>query len=146
MTAYERRISDWSADVCSSDLLPNPHWDPGLRPLAGRDRDVAEYLDAQPDVVDYVAQVSGFLAHWLPRLKTDTRSYVTVAFGCTGGRHRSVYLAETMAAHARGQVWPDAATYHRGLYYPRPPATHRARPSPPHQPSPCTQSSAHHPP
>src|SRR3546814_15867733 len=99
------RISDWSSDVCSSDLvpadadfvfdarvLPNPHWDPRLRPLSGRDRDVAEYLDAQPDVVDYVAQVSGFLDHWLPRLKTDTRSYVTVAFGCTGGPHRSVYL------------------------------------------------------
>src|SRR3546814_1452528 len=96
-------------------MLPNPHWDPRLRPLSGRDRDVAEYLDAQPDVVDYVAQVSGFLDHWLPRLKTDTRSYVTVAFGCTGGRHRSVYLAETMAAHARGQGWPDVATYDREL-------------------------------
>src|SRR3546814_2367753 len=62
-------------------MLPNPHWDPRLRPLSGRDRDVAEYLNAQPDVVNYVAQDSGFLDHWLPRLKTDTRSYVTVAFG-----------------------------------------------------------------
>src|SRR3546814_14092144 len=101
------RISDWSSDVCSSDL---------------------EYLDAQPDVVDYVAQVSGFLDHWLPRLKTDTRSYVTVAFGCIGGRHRSVYLAETMAAHARGQGWPDVATYHPELDRPVPAAPPPERP------------------
>src|SRR3546814_13588981 len=117
------RISDWSSDVCSSDL---------------------EYLDAQPDVVDYVAQVSGFLDHWLPRLKTDTRSYVTVAFGCTGGRHRSVYLADTMAAHARGQGWPDVATYHRDLDSPDHPATARDRPLPLTRTSLCVQCSTRH--
>ena len=52
---------------------------------------------------------------WLPRLRTDTRSYITVAFGCSGGRHRSVYLAEQMAAHAREQGWEDVTTFHRQL-------------------------------
>ena len=113
--AYRRGVPADADFVFDARVLPNPHWDPRLRPLSGRDRDVADYLDAQPDVRDYVAQVSGFLDHWLPRLQTDTRSYVTVAFGCTGGRHRSVYLAETLAAHAREQGWPDVATYHREL-------------------------------
>jgi UPF0042 nucleotide-binding protein len=59
--------------------------------------------------------VTGFLDHWLPRMRSDTRSYVTIAFGCTGGRHRSVYLTETLAEHARDAGWPDVATYHREL-------------------------------
>jgi len=113
--AYRRGVPADADFVFDARVLPNPHWDPRLRPLSGRDREVADYLDAQPDVADYVAQVSGLLDHWLPRMRTDTRSYVTVAFGCTGGRHRSVYLAETLAAHARGQDWPDVATYHREL-------------------------------
>ncbi|GAA3933007.1 RNase adapter RapZ [Luteimonas lutimaris] len=113
--AYRRGVPADADFVFDARVLPNPHWDPRLRPLSGRDRAVADYLDAQPDVIDYVAQVGGFLDHWLPRMRTDTRSYVTVAFGCTGGRHRSVYLAETLAAHARERDWPDVATYHREL-------------------------------
>ncbi|NEK92377.1 MAG: RNase adaptor protein RapZ, partial [Xanthomonas euvesicatoria] len=81
--------------------LPNPHWDPELRPLTGRDAGVREYLDKEPDVVRYSAQIVDLLDTWLPRLRNDTRSYVTIAFGCTGGKHRSVYLAERMARHAR---------------------------------------------
>jgi len=71
------------------------------------------YLDAQPDVATYVSQVAGFLDTWLPKLRTETRAYVTVAFGCSGGKHRSVYLAERLAAHARAQGWEEVATYHR---------------------------------
>lgn len=75
-----------------------------------------EYLDAQPLVAEYVAQVTAFLDAWLPRMQSDsTRSYVTVAFGCTGGRHRSVYLAETLAEHARLRGWTEVATFHREL-------------------------------
>ena len=64
---------------------------------------------------EYFAQVSSFLDTWLPRLRGETRSYVTIAFGCTGGKHRSVYLAETMARHAREQGWEEVATFHREL-------------------------------
>src|SRR3546814_10970662 len=68
--AYRRGVPADADFVFDARVLPNPHWDPRLRPLSGRDRDVAEYLDAQPDVVDYVAQVSGFLDHWLPDRKS----------------------------------------------------------------------------
>jgi UPF0042 nucleotide-binding protein len=63
----------------------------------------------------YLAQVSGFLDTWLPRFETETRSYVTIAFGCTGGRHRSVYLAEKLAQHFRDRDREDVLTYHREL-------------------------------
>ena len=65
------------------------------------------------DVQRYAGQVEDFLDTWLPRLGNDTRSYVTIAFGCTGGKHRSVYLAERLARHAREQGWPEVATFHR---------------------------------
>ena len=101
--------------VFDARVLPNPHWDPELRPLSGRDAEVRKYLSAQDDVAAYVGQVSAFLDAWLPRLRSDTRSYATIAFGCTGGRHRSVYLAETLAAHARENGWPEVAVHHREL-------------------------------
>ena len=72
-------------------------------------------LDAQADVGEYVGQVAQFLDAWLPRLQSDTRSYVTIAFGCTGGRHRSVYLAERLAAHCRERGWGEVAVHHREL-------------------------------
>ena len=96
-------------------MLPNPHWDPLLRPLSGREGGVREYLEAQPDVQRYLAQLTDFLDTWLPKLGRDTRSYVTVAFGCTGGKHRSVFLAERMARHVREKGWEDVATFHREL-------------------------------
>ena len=74
-----------------------------------------EYLRSQAEVSEYVGQVSQFLDTWLPRLRGETRSYVTIAFGCTGGKHRSVYLAETLAQHARNQGWEEVATFHREL-------------------------------
>lgn len=111
--AYKRGVPTDADFVFDARVLPNPHWNPELRPLSGRDAGVREFLDAQPVVAEYVAQVSGFLDTWLPRLRGETRSYVTIAFGCTGGKHRSVYLAETLARHARAQGWEEVATYHR---------------------------------
>ncbi|WP_028918578.1 RNase adapter RapZ [Pseudoxanthomonas suwonensis] len=111
--AYKRGVPEEADFVFDARVLPNPHWHPDLRPLTGRDARVRDYLDADPDVATYVAQVSGFLDTWLPRLRNETRAYVTVAFGCTGGKHRSVYLAERLAAHARDQGWEEVATYHR---------------------------------
>ena len=111
--AYRHGVPEEADFVFDARVLPNPHWDDELRPLTGRDGRVRDYLDAQPDVTLYVGQVAGFLDTWLPRLRNETRAYVTVAFGCTGGKHRSVYLAERLAAHARTQGWDEVATYHR---------------------------------
>jgi RNase adapter protein RapZ len=80
-------------------MLPNPHYEPLLRPLTGRDAPVAEFLKAQSDVLTMLKQIQDFVAHWLPALAKDHRSYVTVAIGCTGGQHRSVFLAEELAKH-----------------------------------------------
>ncbi|HBK44906.1 MAG TPA: RNase adapter RapZ [Xanthomonadaceae bacterium] len=113
--AYKRGVPAEADFVFDARVLPNPHWEPELRPLTGRDAGVRDYLEQQPDVVRYVGQITDLLDTWLPRLRHDTRSYVTVAFGCTGGKHRSVYLAERMARHAREQGWPEVATFHREL-------------------------------
>ena len=111
--AYKRGVPEEADFVFDARVLPNPHWDPELRPLTGRDPRVRDYLDTQPEVEAYAGQVAAFLDAWLPKLRSDTRAYVTVAFGCTGGKHRSVYLAERLAAHARAQGWNEVATYHR---------------------------------
>jgi UPF0042 nucleotide-binding protein len=113
--AYKRGVPGDADFVFDARVLPNPHWIPGLRPFSGREPEVREYLAAQPEVGEYVDQVNAFLDNWLPRLRGETRSYVTIAFGCTGGKHRSVYLAETLAQHARGQGWEEVATFHREL-------------------------------
>ena len=113
--AYRRGVPPDADFVFDARCLPNPHWDARLRPLSGRDQDVCDYLEAQPDVVQYAGEIEVFLDTWLPRLQSDTRSYVTVAFGCTGGRHRSVYLAERLARHCRERGWAEVAVHHREL-------------------------------
>jgi len=77
--------------------LPNPHYDPVLRPLTGRDQPVADWLAGFEDVGQMIDDIEEFLRKWLPRYTEDTRSYLTVAIGCTGGKHRSVYVVETLA-------------------------------------------------
>ncbi len=81
--------------------IPNPHWVPELRPLTGRDRAVAEYLEAHPEVHQMYEDIRDFLTTWIPRFEADNRSYMTVAVGCTGGQHRSVYLVERLSEHFR---------------------------------------------
>ena len=78
-------------------VLPNPHYVPELRPQNGRDPAVAAYLEAQPDVTEMLGQIDTFLTRWLPAFNNDQRSYLTVAIGCTGGQHRSVYFVEMLA-------------------------------------------------
>jgi UPF0042 nucleotide-binding protein len=78
-------------------VLPNPFYIRELRPLTGRDDAVAEYLQAQPEVGEMLAQIETFLRRWLPAFENDQRSYLTVAIGCTGGQHRSVYATEALA-------------------------------------------------
>jgi len=82
--------------------LPNPYYDPRLRPLTGRDRAVIEFLEADANVRDMLADIRGFIERWLPCFAADNRSYVTVAIGCTGGEHRSVYFVEALARHFGG--------------------------------------------
>ena len=82
-------------------VLPNPHYVRELRPLTGRDAPVADYLRAQPEVGEMLDQIEAFIARWLPAFESDQRSYLTVAIGCTGGQHRSVYFAQTLAERFR---------------------------------------------
>jgi UPF0042 nucleotide-binding protein len=102
--------ADW---VLDARMLPNPHYDPQLRPLTGRDEAVIDYLGRDADVQRWLADVGALLARWLPQIVRENRSYVTVAIGCTGGRHRSVYLAEHLAGLFRAQ-W-RVLVRHRGL-------------------------------
>jgi UPF0042 nucleotide-binding protein len=84
--------------------LPNPHYDPALRPLTGRDPAVARFLEGQAEVRKMAEDIRGFLYEWLPAYVRDNRSYLTVALGCTGGQHRSVYLAEWLAGQFRDRA------------------------------------------
>lgn len=78
-------------------FLPNPHWEPKLRPFTGLDLPVQEYLSSDPLVNKLEGQITDFISSWLPHLERNNRSYVTIAIGCTGGQHRSVYLAQKLA-------------------------------------------------
>ena len=112
--AYKRGVPPDADFVFDARCLPNPHWDAQMRPLSGRDRAVREWLESKPDVVKYLGDVRQFLDTWLPRFEAENRSYVTICIGCTGGRHRSVYLAERLAEHFREQR-EQVLTFHREL-------------------------------
>jgi UPF0042 nucleotide-binding protein len=83
--------------------LPNPHWQPALRPLTGMDQEVAAFLERSPEAMQMRDDLIAFLDRWVPRLETDGRSYLTIAIGCTGGRHRSVYMVEALRRHFEAQ-------------------------------------------
>ena len=102
--------ADW---VLDARMLPNPHYEPQLRPFTGRDAAVADFLRADPAVGRWLDDMRALLSRWLPEIVRENRSYVTVAIGCTGGRHRSVYLVERLAEHFRGE-W-KVLVRHRGL-------------------------------
>jgi UPF0042 nucleotide-binding protein len=82
--------------------LPNPHYEPELRPLTGKDAPVIAFLEADAGVREMLADIRNYIDKWLPCFVRDNRAYLTVAIGCTGGRHRSVYFAEALAAYFRG--------------------------------------------
>jgi UPF0042 nucleotide-binding protein len=84
--------------------LPNPHYDPALRPLNGRDDAVVDFLEAQPEAMRMLGDIGDFIDRWLPSYIRDNRSYLTVAVGCTGGQHRSVYFAERLAERFSEQL------------------------------------------
>ena len=84
-------------------VLPNPYYVRELRAQTGRDREVIAYLEAQPEALEMLSQIEAFISRWLPSFENDQRSYLTVAIGCTGGQHRSVYLVETLAKRFAGR-------------------------------------------
>ncbi len=86
-------------------FLPNPYFIPGLRQLSGRDREVKDFMDAQQDFHELTERLEGLLAFLLPRYQRENRSYVTLAVGCTGGRHRSVALCERLSTRLTNEDW-----------------------------------------
>src|SRR5690554_42743 len=90
--------------VFDARCLPNPHWDPNLRALTGLDEDVAQFLHQQPLVQEMLSDIQDFLGRWLPHYQENNRSYITIAIGCTGGQHRSVYLCRQLQAHFAAQL------------------------------------------
>ena len=112
--AFRRGLPLDADFVFDARCLPNPHWQPHLRPLSGKDAPVREYLDAEPLVEEYFSDTARWLDSWIPRFEQDDRSYLTISIGCTGGRHRSVYLVEKLATHYRSQR-EGVLTFHREL-------------------------------
>jgi UPF0042 nucleotide-binding protein len=102
--SYKRGIPVDADYVFDVRMLPNPYYEPELRALTGLDAPVVEYLRQSEEVEDMYADICAFLDHWLVALARNQRSYVTVAIGCTGGQHRSVYLVERLAEEF-GQRW-----------------------------------------
>lgn len=102
--AFKRGIPGDADFVFDVRMLPNPHYDPDLREFTGRDAPVADFLAEQVEVTQMRDHIEQFLSHWLDKLARDHRSYVTVAIGCTGGQHRSVYLVEQLAS-LFGERW-----------------------------------------
>ncbi len=96
-------------------MLPNPHWDEALRPLTGSDQAVKNFLDAEPEVEEMFQDILQHLQRWLPRIERSNRSYLTVGLGCTGGQHRSVYMAERLGA-ALGAQYDNIQVRHRELW------------------------------
>ncbi|MCG7562087.1 MULTISPECIES: RNase adapter RapZ [Pseudoalteromonas] len=82
--------------VFDARFLPNPHWEPDLKPLTGLDKPVIDYLSSHSLVQKFTWQIQTFVQTWLPHLERNNRSYLTISIGCTGGQHRSVYLAQTL--------------------------------------------------
>lgn len=100
--------------IFDTRCLPNPHWEPGLRALTGKDPEVIAFLEKEPDVQKLREQVENFLATWIPKFSKENRSYLNIAIGCTGGQHRSVYLVEQLA-RSLGEQFGNIVVRHREL-------------------------------
>jgi RNase adapter protein RapZ len=112
--AYRHGVPDDADFVFDARALPNPYWEPSLRDCTGRDAAVEAFMSRHEEAARFLEDVTGFLERWLPSLVRSNRSYLTVAVGCTGGQHRSVYFAEKLAAHFDGR-FGRALIRHRDL-------------------------------
>jgi UPF0042 nucleotide-binding protein len=112
--AFKRGVPQDVDFVFDARCLPNPHWVDELRPLTGLDDAVREWLEEDSSAEEMYNDVQEFLANWLPRFENAQRSYVTVGIGCTGGRHRSVYLVQRLE-QALSEAFPQVLVHHRDL-------------------------------
>ncbi|WIO73767.1 RNase adapter RapZ [Porticoccaceae bacterium LTM1] len=101
--------------VFDARCLPNPYWKAELRAFTGQDRPVVDFLEAQVDVAHMFADITGFLERWIPKFQANNRSYLTVAIGCTGGQHRSVYLSNKLAEYFKKRLSNPVQVRHREL-------------------------------
>ena len=102
--------------------LPNPYWDPALRAFTGKDLPIHEFLENQPETSEMLGDIKGYISKWLPKFANSNRSYLTVAIGCTGGQHRSVYISEKLGEHFKSQQ-QNVQVRHKELQ-PHPENTH----------------------
>ncbi|MDP3859320.1 MAG: RNase adapter RapZ [Stagnimonas sp.] len=111
---FKNGAPDGADFLFDARCLPNPHWELALRPLTGRDGAVARWLERHTDVINFQRDIRLFLESWLPRFQDQDRAYVTVAIGCTGGQHRSVYLIEMLGRFFR-ERFDQVIVKHRDL-------------------------------
>lgn len=111
---FKRGVPSDADLVFDVRMLPNPHWVKALRPRTGLEPEVREFLEAQSMTEELYSDIRGFLDRWLPRYRDSNRSYMTIAVGCTGGQHRSVYLADRLYRHYQ-QQFPEVHLRHREL-------------------------------
>lgn len=111
---FKRGIPTDADLVFDVRMLPNPHWVKELRLKSGLEQEVKDFLEAQAVTAELYQDISGFLERWLPRYRDSNRSYMTVAIGCTGGQHRSVYLADRLFRNYR-ELYPGIHIRHREL-------------------------------
>lgn len=100
--------------VFDARCLPNPYWDQELRSYTGKDQPVIQFLEAEPDVNQMLSDITDYLTRWLPKFQANNRSYVTIAIGCTGGQHRSVYISNILGNHFQ-QHYDNTQIRHREL-------------------------------
>ena len=115
--AYKKGVPVDADLVFDVRCLPNPHWEPGLRTLTGMDKLVQNFLDGQDEFIEMYRDLSHFLDTWLPKFEANNRSYLTVAIGCTGGRHRSVFMCEKLHGLYRDS-FSNVQVRHRELHAP----------------------------
>ncbi len=112
--AFKQGVPQDADFLFDARILPNPHWQNQLRPLTGKDEAVIKWLEGDQQVLDMAKDIFEFMDTWLPAFKDAQRSYVTIGIGCTGGKHRSVYLAE-MLASSLGSRHDNVLVYHREM-------------------------------
>jgi UPF0042 nucleotide-binding protein len=111
---FKRGVPSDSDFVFDVRCLPNPYWKVELRTQTGNDDAVIEFLESQVDVASMLADIIGFLTRWIPKFQDNNRSYMTISIGCTGGQHRSVYLANRLYEHF-SQQQPLVKVVHKEL-------------------------------
>lgn len=112
--AFKRGVPIDADFVFDVRCLPNPYWNHDLRPFTGKDQPVIEFLEAEPEVNDMLTDITEYLTRWLPKFEENNRSYVTIAIGCTGGQHRSVYISNMLVKYFAKQ-YRNTQIRHREL-------------------------------